>query len=53
MSRMGVMRRGTEATTTFDRRDFGVSANPGIIGDQIQIRLEIEMVQQGEQLRSL
>jgi hypothetical protein len=48
MKRMGVMRRGTEATTTFNpfnRQDFGLSVNPGMIGDQIQIRLEIEMGQ--------
>lgn len=42
---MGGTRRGAEATTTINRQDFGVSADSGMVGDQIQIRLDIEMTQ--------
>jgi polyisoprenoid-binding protein YceI len=42
---MGGMRRGVEATTTINRQDFGVSADPGMVGDDIQIRLDLEMTQ--------
>ncbi len=45
MTRMGAMRRRTEATTTFNRQDFGISADPGMIGDRIKIRLDSEIVQ--------
>jgi polyisoprenoid-binding protein YceI len=44
MKDMGAMRRRTEATATSNRQDFGISADPGMIGDRIQIRLDIEMV---------
>ena len=42
---MGGMRRGAEATTTIRRQDFGVSADPGMVGDDVQIRLDLELVQ--------
>jgi polyisoprenoid-binding protein YceI len=42
---MGTIRRGAEATTTINRQDFGVSADPGMVGDDIQIRIDIEMTQ--------
>jgi polyisoprenoid-binding protein YceI len=45
MKGIGAMRRRTEATTTFNRQGFGISADPGMIGNQIQIQLDIEMVQ--------
>jgi hypothetical protein len=40
---MGAIRCRAEATAKFNRQDFGISADPGMI-DQIQIRLDIEMV---------
>jgi polyisoprenoid-binding protein YceI len=42
---MGTIRRGAEATTTINRQDFGVSADPGMVGDDIQIRIDIEITQ--------
>lgn len=43
----GMMRRGVEATATLDRRDYGITADPGIVGDDIKITLEIELTQAG------
>jgi len=43
----GLMRRGAEATATIDRRDFGITADPGIVGDDVSITLDIEMTQPG------
>jgi polyisoprenoid-binding protein YceI len=43
----GTMRRGAEATATIDRRDFGITADPGIVGDDVSITLDIEMTQPG------
>jgi polyisoprenoid-binding protein YceI len=43
----GLMRRGAEATTKIDRRDFGITADPGIVGNEISITLDIEMTQAG------
>jgi polyisoprenoid-binding protein YceI len=43
----GTMRRGAEATATLDRRDYGITADPGIVGNQISITLDIEMTQPG------
>jgi polyisoprenoid-binding protein YceI len=40
---MGGMRRGVSATTKINRQDFGVSADPGMIGDEISIVLDLEM----------
>jgi polyisoprenoid-binding protein YceI len=42
---MGKMRMGAEATTEINRSDFGVSADPGIVGEQVQIILDVEMTQ--------
>ena len=36
-------RRGVSATTKINRQDFGVSADPGVVGDQISIALDLEM----------
>lgn len=35
---------GASATTTIKRSDFGVSSLPAMIGDEIQITLDVEMV---------
>lgn len=43
----GVMRRGAEATAKIDRNDFGITADPGIVGDQVTITLDIEITQPG------
>jgi polyisoprenoid-binding protein YceI len=43
----GVMRRGAEATVQIDRRDFGITADPGIVGDAVSITLDIEMTTPG------
>jgi len=42
---MGGSRRGVSATTKINRQDFGVSADPGVVGDQISITLDLEMTQ--------
>jgi polyisoprenoid-binding protein YceI len=39
-------RRGASATTTIKRDDFGVSADSGMVGDEVTINLDIEMVKQ-------
>lgn len=39
----GTMRRGAEATGTINRNDFGITADPVIVGDQVSITLDIEM----------
>jgi len=38
------LRAGASATTKINRNDFGVSALPGVIGDDITITLDVEMV---------
>lgn len=43
----GIMRRGAEATAKIDRRDFGITADPGIVGDEVTITLDIEITQPG------
>jgi polyisoprenoid-binding protein YceI len=47
INQSGVMRRGAEATATIDRRDFGITADPGIVGNEIQITLDVEITQPG------
>jgi polyisoprenoid-binding protein YceI len=39
----GNQRMGASATTKINRMDFGVSALPGVVGDDISITLDIEM----------
>jgi polyisoprenoid-binding protein YceI len=34
---------GASATTTISRKDFGVSGYPGMIGDDIQITIDVEL----------
>jgi polyisoprenoid-binding protein YceI len=43
----GTMRRGAEAAAKIDRRDFGITADPGIVGDEISITLDMEMTRPG------
>jgi polyisoprenoid-binding protein YceI len=38
------LRMGASATTKINRNDFGVSGLPGIVGDEITITLDIEMI---------
>jgi polyisoprenoid-binding protein YceI len=40
---MGKVRIGASATTKINRNDFGVSAMPGGIGDEIQIQIDTEL----------
>jgi polyisoprenoid-binding protein YceI len=40
---MGGTRRGVSATTKINRQDFGVSADPGVVGNDITIMLDLEM----------
>ena len=37
------MRMGANATTTINRNDFGITTMPGIVGDEIQIVLDVEL----------
>lgn len=43
----GMMRRGAEATAKIDRRDFGITADPGIVGNEVTITLDIEITLPG------
>ena len=45
----GNERRGAEATTTLNRRDFGVNGSPATAGDEVQITIDLEAVHKGEQ----
>ncbi len=40
---MGNSRVGASATTTINRKDFGVNGAPAMAGDQIQIVLDVEL----------
>lgn len=40
---MGGQRRGFAATTKINRQDFGVSKDPGMVGDDIAIQIDCEM----------
>jgi polyisoprenoid-binding protein YceI len=37
------MRTGANATTKINRNDFGITTMPGIVGDEIQIVLDVEL----------
>jgi polyisoprenoid-binding protein YceI len=41
---MSRLRAGASATTKINRNDFGVSGLPGIVGDDITITLDVEML---------
>jgi len=43
ISAMGSQRRGFSATTKINRQDFGVAADPGMVGDDLTILLDGEM----------
>jgi len=38
----GNERKGAEATTKLSRKEFGVSADPGIVGDEVRITIDLE-----------
>jgi polyisoprenoid-binding protein YceI len=38
-------RMGASATTKINRQDFGVSALPGVVGDEITITIDTELIQ--------
>jgi len=40
---MGSLRMGANANTKVNRSDFGITAMPGIVGEEIQIVLDIEL----------
>ena len=40
----GNQRMGASATTKINRKDFGVNGAPGVVGDEITITLDIEMI---------
>jgi polyisoprenoid-binding protein YceI len=40
----GNQRMGASATTKINRKDFGVNGAPGMVGDEITITLDIEMI---------
>ncbi|HEY4051406.1 MAG TPA: YceI family protein [Acidobacteriaceae bacterium] len=40
----GNLHMGASGTTTVNRKDFGVSGLPGIVGDEVSITLDIEVV---------
>jgi polyisoprenoid-binding protein YceI len=37
------LRMGANATTKIDRKQFGITYLPGVVGDEIQITLDVEM----------
>jgi len=41
----GNQRIGASATTKINRQDFGVSAAPGAVGDEITITIDVELIQ--------
>jgi polyisoprenoid-binding protein YceI len=43
----GGKRMGAAATTTINRNDFGVSGGGKMIGDEVNITLDLEMVNKG------
>ena len=40
----GNMRMGASATTKINRMDFGVAGAPGMVGDEISLTLDVEMI---------
>jgi polyisoprenoid-binding protein YceI len=43
----GNQRMGASASTKINRLDFGVAGLPGVVGDDINITLDVEMIKQG------
>ena len=44
----GNERRGAEATTKLNRKDFGVSGTPAIVGEEVQITIDVEAVHKAD-----
>jgi polyisoprenoid-binding protein YceI len=42
---MGNQRIGASATTKINRKDFGVNGAPGVVGDDISITIDAELIQ--------
>ncbi|PYX51316.1 MAG: protein yceI precursor [Acidobacteria bacterium] len=42
---MGITRVGASATAKLTRQDFGLTAAPGVVGDQIDITIDVELIQ--------
>ena len=42
---MGNRRIGASATTKINRKDFGVNGAPGVVGDEISITIDTELIQ--------
>ena len=42
----GNQRMGASAATKINRQDFGVAGAPGMVGDDITITLDVEMIKQ-------
>jgi polyisoprenoid-binding protein YceI len=42
----GNQRMGASASTKINRQDFGVAGLPGVVGDDINITLDVEMIRQ-------
>jgi polyisoprenoid-binding protein YceI len=40
----GGERRGAEATTKLSRKEFGVAGDPGIVGDEVKVTIDLEAV---------
>ena len=38
-------RMGASATTKINRKDFGVSGLPGVVGDDLSITIDVELIQ--------
>jgi polyisoprenoid-binding protein YceI len=41
----GIRRIGAEATTKINRNDFGITAAPGVVGDELTIIIDTELTQ--------
>jgi polyisoprenoid-binding protein YceI len=44
-AKMGMQRMGASATTKIVRQDFGMSAAQGVVGDEITITIDVELIQ--------
>jgi polyisoprenoid-binding protein YceI len=44
----GNERRGAEATTKLSRKEFGVSADPGAVGDEVRVTIDLEAVRRAQ-----
>ncbi len=44
----GRERRGAAATTKLSRKEFGVSGDPGIVGDEVKVTIDLEAVRNAD-----